>query len=86
MPSGFAYNISNELSSASRTCISPCSCMESDRERTCPHGHQEGNQSLGSAHKGPDDVDLLVGCLRIKDIQENVVEGDKGLTSTQPHP
>ena len=38
--------------------------------------------NLSGRYKGPDDVDLLVGCLWIQDIHKGIVEGNKRLTCT----
>ena len=38
--------------------------------------------NLSGGYKGPDDVNLLVRCLRIQNVHKGVVEGDKGLSCT----
>ena len=38
--------------------------------------------NLSGGYKGPDDVNLLVRCLRIQNVHKEVVEGDKGLSCT----
>ena len=56
--------------------------MESDTKQTYLHDLQEGNQSHGWIHKGPDDVDFLVWSIFIQYIFQCIVECDKRLTRT----